>query len=311
MENIINTINNNKPDIVYIAIGSALKWHPIETITANTNQQYPPFLNDYNKKIIILIDEQLENPLVLETKMELKKISLDSDVRIFNADNTIIFAINKNFYFSTEAENTFLENIIFYTLSNSTKLIVNDYSGRNIEYYYISLFDKYGKDALLNHVLYDITHNEGGCIINFDQHPILYDYQKNFIQIKYKTLTEIKQISEKHYKIMALKRINFITYELSRMIRVINGEITEDPNISYFTNGVKNVIDYISTIYSTVIKSDLSKDNIEEAMLSLLMDICISLEIDMDIINYLQTNNYKQKIVYDSLNPLKFLIGDI
>ena len=110
---------------------------------------------------------------------------------------------------------------------------------------------------------------------------------------------------------MALKRIGFITYELTRMLRVINGEITEDPNISHFTNGVKNVIDYISTIYDTVIKSDLSKDNIEEAMLSLLMDICISLEIDLDIINYLQTNNYKQKIVYDSLNPLKFLIGDI
>lgn len=329
-EKIKETIKETIPDIIYLGIGSALKWHPIETITSSNNQQHPPFLNKYKNKVIILFDNELEEPLYLESKMELTKVlftTTNSKIkfRIFNNEDTIVFAINYNFYYSQSGvkhedpdflkiigcEEQFLNWLIYYTLAYSSKLILNDYTGKNIDSNYVELLENYDKTSVLNNILYDVTQNDGGCIINFDKYPILYDNKDNFIQIKYLALSKIKEISSEHLKIMGLKRISFITYELTRMLRILNGEITEDPNVKFFTDSVTKIMNYISIIYNSVKKTELSKENINEAIFQILLDVCTSFEINMDFINYLQTNDYKQNIVFDSLNPIKYLISGI
>ena len=333
-QTIVDKINVFNPDIIYMGIGTALKWHPIDSINENNNQQYPPFLTNYSKKLIILIDEHLEEPLYLESKMKLNLVetivsNVNIKMRVFNNTerNTIIFAINTNFYFNMEEQtqingqfkynlvqiqSNLMENIIYYSLTNSKKFVVGDFSGRNIESFYVQLLNKYDentKKKVLNNIMFDVSQNDGGCYFEYDKSPILYDDSDNFIQVKYKSLIELRSISNYHYKININKRIGFVTYQLSRMLRLLNNEIEGNGDFEgNFKNSVNEVMNYISTIYNSVKINDTSKENVQEALLQLLMDICTSLDVSMDIIVHLRENNYSQQKIWDTMNPLKYLI---
>jgi len=313
---ITSIVSTFKPDIIYIGISSALGWHSIEKITPNLNQQYPPFLNKFDKKLIILIDQCLEEKLVLESKMDLtcvlKSNKDEIKMRIFNTStNDKIIALNQHFYFDNIIQRKFLFDLISYTLETNTKMIVNDYSGRDIHYNYVEILDKFPKEKILNSVLFDITQNDGGCYFDFNDFPIHYDDKNNFIQFRYKSLAELKKISMKKFKVECLKRISWINYELTRQLRVLQGEIAKEKHSHLFENQVNKIVNFISIIYTSVKKEDISEDNIKEALLQLLIDICNSLEVSSDLINFVQKNNYKQNIVNESTGPLKFMINDI
>ena len=311
---ITSIVSAFKPDIIYIGIASALGWHSIEKITPNLNQQYPPFLNRFEKKLIILIDQCLEEKLVLESKMDLTCVheSREDKIRIFNNDkcNDKIIALNQHFYFDNIIQKKFLFDLISYTLETNTKMIVNDYSGRDIHYNYVEILDKFPKEQILNSVLFDITQNDGGCYFDFNHFPIHYDDKNNFIQFRYKSLSELKKISTKKFKVECLKRISWINYELTRQLRVLLGEIAEEAHSHLFKEQVYRVINFLSIIYTSVKKEDVSEANIKEALLQLLIDICNSLDVSSDLINFVQNNNFKQNIVNESIGPLKFMIDD-
>ena len=61
---ILNSINTINPDLIYIAIGCSMISY--DHIISDNNQQYPNFINNFNKKIIILIDPCLEYPLAIQ-----------------------------------------------------------------------------------------------------------------------------------------------------------------------------------------------------------------------------------------------------
>ena len=274
-EKIIECIDNFNPDVIYLGIGTSLKWHPIESIDSNNNQQYPPFLNNYDKKLVILMDVNLEEPLYLESKININKMDSDNKIRVYDGkDNLFVFAINQNFEFDNSADNFILNYIRDYTLINKKKLVIGDFSGRNIETYYIQLLLKYNQEKqndLLNNVIYDITQNDGGYQFDYSSYPITYDDKNNFIQYKYKSLVEIKKLSHYFYKINFLKRLGYLNYELTRMLRILNGEITEDPN-KYFNSSIQYAINYLSIIYNSIKSFDNSKENIHEAIFQILLD---------------------------------------
>lgn len=141
--------DNFKSEIIYIGVGSA----------NNLEQEYPPFLNKYKKKLIILIDPELEDKLLLESKFNLNKITNNNEIkfRIFENINLKIIAINQEFDFNCNIEKTFLSELISYTIDANTKMIVNDYTGRNIQNSYLEMFDIFSKEKLLSNVIFDIT----------------------------------------------------------------------------------------------------------------------------------------------------------
>ena len=145
--NIIRRIKDVNPDIIYFAVGCSMKQYNDCDITPNNNQQNPYFLQKFKKSKIVSIffDPELENPLKLETQMELiKTYSSDDYYRILENDNIILFAINKSFnfysnkhelprkYTTFEIMQTFIASLIFYCIKNKKKLIVQDYTGTDI-----------------------------------------------------------------------------------------------------------------------------------------------------------------------------------
>ena len=92
---ILSNLSSYGPKLIYFSVGSALG-HRVE-IKPNQNQQYPfPILDKYKglKKVIILMDENLEYPLKIESDINLSLIDKDKLFRILTNEDTLVFAIN-------------------------------------------------------------------------------------------------------------------------------------------------------------------------------------------------------------------------
>lgn len=237
---ILNSINTINPDLIYIAIGCSMISY--DHIISDNNQQYPNFINNFNKKIIILIDPCLEYPLAIQKILNYNnniKFLFDKKLRYFNTNNNYIYAINSKFHFHSEYDINYyninnndnndnnnhdmdiLYNIIELVLEsyNLKKLIIQDYTGRDLTWYYISLL-KYFNKNILSSVIFDTTQLDGGCFINLDKITILYDNLGNFIQEKYSKLNIIKKYNSTLYEKILAYRINILKY----------------PILSYYTN---------------------------------------------------------------------------
>jgi hypothetical protein len=101
---IFNTIKTSDFDIIYMAIGCSMEYY--NEVTTNNNQQYPIFLDNFNKKVILLIDPLLETPLKIETFLQNKNQTLNQitsnydNLRYYYSDNITILGINELFIYS-------------------------------------------------------------------------------------------------------------------------------------------------------------------------------------------------------------------
>lgn len=219
-------------DIIYIAIGSAMGEYSKEQITDDKNQQFPPFLNKFGRKMIILIDPQLEEYLAIEYYMKKHNLQFEehkeNNIRILRNEEIIVFAIKDYFYFVEclrfpPEENQEKKDKLDYDLSNlinliticlnnlNTKIILQDFTGRNTTLLYTRLFNFFDKKKLLNRVLFDVTQKEGGCFIEMNEFQAPVDSKGNFIQERYLELTAIT-----NHKKFLKKRIDQIIYPISQ-----------------------------------------------------------------------------------------------
>lgn len=186
---ILELCTENRPDLIYIAVGSATH----EGGGQGVIQQYPPFVKDWpGKKLCIWIDPLLEDPpRSVSTHTFTKEDNLD----IWKSHDVLCIPLRKYFHYLNESSDTqnehiedkqFIEELCKLTLLISAKLILQDYTGREIHKYY-----PFHVGPILESVLYDVTYNDSGCYIDFDTVRILFNDAGGFIQPGYSSLSAI------------------------------------------------------------------------------------------------------------------------
>lgn len=310
-----NTIDFN-PDLIYFSIGCGLGYY--NNIDPNTHQQYPkPIMEKYNnkKKLIILMDKTLEKPLkIQDLDANISLIEENDLFRILISEDKLIFAINSYYYFEvTPHDNSkdqfhkdysFLISLLGYTLENKKKLIVQNFSGNNIQNSYIKFLDIFHKEELFKHVIFDVSNSDGSCGFNFAQFPVRYDHNNNFVNIKFNNLVKLKDLDPNYFKRFCNEIINIINYQLIRKLRMIRGELE---NCSIDDEGLQIFIRKLKVIYPEIYDSSFTEGNIIKIITVLLQDLCESLQIPVKLIQDLSNNGFKQIEVINSLTPLKQL----
>ena len=196
---ILQLLSRYRPSLVYVSIGCAAHDDPH---SQGQIQQFPPFVRDWTgKKLCILIDPYLEAPPRSTIDIQATQNVLSEGVEgvIWTTSDTIFVPLQKNFYYQNEKfyntgippdhENDiqFMESLCKQTLSFNAKMIVQDYTGRDINAYYPTI----SHPKLFGSILYDVTYKDGGCFIEFDDIRILRDTDGDFIQPLYSPLSAI------------------------------------------------------------------------------------------------------------------------
>jgi hypothetical protein len=148
-------------------------------VTRQNNQQYPMFfdkLGNTKRRIIILFDLYLEDDLKIPLSLY----------------QTTVFALHENYDYN---DIHFMTRIIEKCLSNNSKLIVQDFTGRDLAPLYDTLLDIFGKEEMLPNILFDATAGNGDCFIQFvDEDCSLYP-DGSFVNEKYKRLSQVSNQS--------------------------------------------------------------------------------------------------------------------
>jgi hypothetical protein len=244
-EPIINKLAQPNITVAYMAIGAGMGYY--QQITDSNNQQYPCFLNKFDgNKVVILIDPHLEFPLKVESHFQ----SLNDELRTIQTieypkseknefenkspyifrhlsnSSVDVFALNTSFdyqlyegitdeqKFKTDGDIALMMNLISICLGKvkRTKLIVQDYTGGDISEFYVSLFNIFGKQEMLNDVLFDVTQKDGGCFIQIKPSLAQVDSDNNFIHEKFSKLTSFTE-SELYIPILKI-RIDVLIFHI-------------------------------------------------------------------------------------------------
>ena len=316
--NIMNNIEDFNPYIIYFAVGCSMKYYKDCDISSNNNQQNPSFLQKFkdSKIVYIFVDPELENPLKLDTQITLTETySSDDCYRILKNDNIIVFTINKSFYFydnkdkvsdiytTFKINQSFITSLILYCTENKKKLIVQDYTGIDINNSYLDFYEFFPTIKLDKYVIFDITQNNGGCFIDFDNTTIYYDVDGDFIQPNFLTLSKLKELDNNIFKVILTKRINWINYYISRQLRVIKKEIE---NCQYYNKYIEYILKNLAIIHG--ITTELSIENLENTIMFVILDIIKAFDLSTDILTHILNNNYNQTIICNTLSHFKTLV---
>jgi len=229
----------SRPNIslVYFGIGSAMTPESYsQDIEDCKNQQFPPFLKKYRGgKLIVLFDTKLEEHLAVEKYLKkynhkYEKNNVDG-ITVLRNDEIIVYAIRENFDFYTNHYGTpdeikesatkaswYISNLIHIISvclekNPKTKMIVQDFTGRDTTYSYINLFNIFNKIELLNNIMFDVTQKDGGCFVDMNEHQASLDSNGNFIQEKY---MELKKMTHSPlFKTILSDRIKNLIYPIS------------------------------------------------------------------------------------------------
>ena len=266
-ESAINEASKEGPLLIYVAIGCALdRYLPGE----HPPQQYPPFLKNYLcSQICVLIDPYLEMPP--------RAIADTSGLR-----NVTILPIQSNLDFNVEKtppSNDFLQNLVDLCMNTTlqVKLIVHDFSGRDINEFYPV---HYGERAFQN-VLFDFTYEDGGCFPDL-QSVTIFEKDGKFLQPKYMRLKELqgqvpKDIFIKEYKSRRYPLQLFaVIHRVHRKLEEPRDWITEqvlskamkrfhaiyNPQISY-DSPTRNILIHVTKDFCNILETDLTQFEIE------------------------------------------------
>lgn len=228
LSNIINSISANS--IVYMAIGSSMKYYVSDPsllsnqkgytrlLTRQNNQQYPIFLGKMRQSkgcTIILFDHYLEDDLKIPLPLYQTQIVIDQSTnqsifRKLEYEQTTVFAFHENYDYN---DIHFMTRLVEKCLSINSKLIVQDFTGRDLAPLYDTLLDIFGKEEMLPNILFDVTAGNGDCLIEFvDEDCSLYP-DGSFVNEKYKRLSQVSNLSISRR--VFVDRLKVITNEIS------------------------------------------------------------------------------------------------
>lgn len=314
----MNLLNTTRPEVIYFAVGCFMGHY--NDITPKNNQQNPKFMQKFDgkSKFYIFMDPMLENPLKLESQINLVSNNTSStdivqDYRVLQNTEYTVVSINKPFYFyndinspnnhNQELDKLFLYGLVNYALDRNIKLIVQNYTGTDIAHSYTEIAAIFGKETVFKKVLFDVTQNDGGCFVDFDSYPIFYDDKDNFVQARFYSFVEMKKINESYYKSMLIKRLNLLTWQITRYLRILKGELESN---QYDNSQIKFILNDMSMIYS--INENLTEENLSNLITLMILDAAESLDIPTDVVTYITQNNFDQKIITNTVSTMKNLL---
>jgi len=197
-------------DIIYIAPGCAL--NPINKNNIDNavyTQQNLKCLKKYQKKLYILIDPELDtiNLGSLGKKIfdfsskvanekhsfslgssgpELILVESNEHIRVFESQDENLRILALSDYIDYDKDFDIIKSICQFALENKIKIIMQDFTGRDLTYYYIKLIKQFGKKEMLQNIIFDITQTFGGICGFIDGEPVVAtDTYGNFLQSKY------------------------------------------------------------------------------------------------------------------------------
>jgi hypothetical protein len=167
-----------------MAIGSSMKYYVSDPsllsnqkgytrlLTRQNNQQYPIFLGKMRQSkgcAIILFDHYLEDDLKIPLPLYQTQIVIDQSTnqsifRKLEYEQTTVFAFHENYDYN---DIHFMTRLVEKCLSINSKLIVQDFTGRDLAPLYDTLLDIFGKEEMLPNILFDVTAGNGDCLIEF------------------------------------------------------------------------------------------------------------------------------------------------
>lgn len=224
---ILSYCRMTKPALIYLAVGCAQGHNGRDKATP---QEYPPFVAEWpGNKVCILIDPMLEQIPYAFRDLGAREEETVGQTRVVlehKESQVTFFSIRDHFETTSPPEwhrdrekeahdMAFLYDLCDITKNNVTKLIYQDYSGRNI----MGLCPPHLSKA----VLFDVTYNDGGCFIDFDKIHILKDINGHFIQPGYLPLAS-PELRETKYLIQEMtRRKSPLGYFIHRYYQVLLG----------------------------------------------------------------------------------------
>ena len=249
---------SNKYDIVYVAPGCAL--NPINNNDNNINKFTQQNLNclNYKKKLYILIDPELDNINLGSSGPKLILVESNEHIRVFESEDETLTVLAISDYIDYDKNFDVIKLICNFVLENKIKMIMQDFTGRDLTYYYIKLIKLFGKKRMLENVVFDITQMyEGNCFPDVETNVIT-DTDGNFIQSKYDEINintfkdywpmirnlayMIRNPKERHYNSIKIC-VAFVIYdiidfnfefniqEITKLFHIIVNEILSIKNI--------------------------------------------------------------------------------
>ena len=228
LSKITNSISANS--IVYMAIGSSMKYYVTDPLvpsnqtgytrllTRENNQQYPIFLGKMRQNkgcTIILFDHYLEDDLKIplplyQTQMVVDQSTNQPIFRKLEYEQTTVFAFRENYDYN---DIHFMTRLVEKCLSINSKLIVQDFTGRDLAPLYDTLLDIFGKEEMLPNILFDVTAGNCDCFIEFVKEDCSLYPDGSFVNEKYKRLSQVS--NEYISRRVFVDRLKVITNEIS------------------------------------------------------------------------------------------------
>ena len=239
--------------VIFVAIGCAVGRYPDKE---HPMQQYPPFLHTFRcNQVCVLIDPCLEMP---------PRILTDISQRL---DYVSVVPIQSNYHFSED--DGFLQTCIDLCKNPQlrVKLIVQDYTGRDITPYYP--VDQ--GPRIFPNVLYDCTYSDGGCSPDLSK-GILMDEAGDFIQPLY---SRFQALMTAKCKDVLLKELNSRQYPVvhlfQRFYRIQNDQ--EEPRDWCTEEIVRRRLPHFCRIYN-IGECDLG-EQVRRVLMAVLEDLCV------------------------------------
>jgi hypothetical protein len=251
----------SEPVLIYLAIGSA----------GSKEQQHPQFLKAIGgPQICILVDPHLEDPPAVYSDLG----PAAAAVPLMVIDNVTYIPVRRFFEHHSNAKTTddilLLHRLCYIAVaSQTTRLIVQDYSGKDLRTLYP--VDLFGFD-LRPKVLFDFTYRDGGCYVDFSKVRLLCrGSHGSFVQPHYESLEAIKPYcTHDQITFQVVERAEFMSVYVKRLYRIQNGE---EPDRDWCTSpDALAKIARLCAIYGLPQTTD--NGTLEKLLSAFLFDLC-------------------------------------
>lgn len=173
-------------DSVYFGVGCA--FYPINKNNIDNSpstQQNLKCLERYERKLYILIDPELNDIYLGSNGPQVFFDRERHNMRVYRSkDNSLtVLAIKESIDYDKDFD--ILKFICEFIIIHKKKMIMQDFAGRDLTFYYLKLIKIFGKEKMLENIIFDITQMyEGNCFPDVET-DVITDTYGNFIQSKY------------------------------------------------------------------------------------------------------------------------------